>query len=305
MFIDTLCTAVPVDENLKSTIGNFISKRIVKTNSPKEATGMPSMVDFDIEEDSKDEEQLLQRILSRVNVLNPHGQQQKLRNLPKTKLLSRSRRSIFGKDDRNLVETSVKAQTYPFSTVIYLSSGCTGTLVGVQHVLTAAHCVHDGRKFLKQARNLRIGKCLHSFIIIIYHEATNCNYLTECPTVKNFIFGQNVFFRVVFLNYLHSVATKGRHLQGNFLTISQQFQFYLSKGLVLLIASLQWNGRSYFIRYSFSEKGWVTKISRHSKRDYIVSFLRSFSSLFLLIITGDQRSDSAFSNKLWWLNEYG
>ncbi|XP_031570090.1 serine protease 23-like [Actinia tenebrosa] len=157
MFIGTLCNAVPVHENFISTIRNFKSKSIMKTNSSKESTGMPFVMDFDIVEDSKDEEQLLQKILYRVNVFNPHGQEQKSRNLPMTKLLSRSKRSIFGLDDRNLVETSVKAQTYPFSTVVYLSSGCTGTLVGVRHVLTAAHCVHDGRKFLKQAKHLRIG----------------------------------------------------------------------------------------------------------------------------------------------------
>lgn len=177
VFINTLCNAVPVDDN-----GNFISKSIVKTNSSKETTEMPFIINFDIEEDSRDEKQLLRRILSQINVLNPHSPQQNLSNLSMPRLFSRSRRSIFGIDDRNLVETSVKAQRYPFSAVIYLSSGCTGTLVGVQHVLTAAHCVHDGRKFLKQARNLKIGKCLPVLSSICY-KLTECDYFTECPVV--------------------------------------------------------------------------------------------------------------------------
>jgi V8-like Glu-specific endopeptidase len=177
MLVGAVYAAVPVDKTVKSRIENFKSQTVAKKNL-EEALPTPSMMEFDIEEDSINEEQLLQRILSRVNTLKPHGRQQwKARILPTTKHLSRTRKSIFGIDNRNKVETSVKAQTYPYSTVVSLSSGCTGTLIGVQHVLTAAHCVHDGRRFLRQARNLRIGKCPPSYAHLVYSKTTIYFYL--------------------------------------------------------------------------------------------------------------------------------
>jgi len=47
--------------------------------------------------------------------------------------------NIFGPDDRKEVATN----SYPWSAVGRLDSGCTGTLVGHSLVLTAAHCVVD------------------------------------------------------------------------------------------------------------------------------------------------------------------
>lgn len=70
----------------------------------------------------------------------------------------RRRRQIFGEDDRVNMRTSLEAQMYPFSTAVMLSSGCTGTLIGPQHVLTAAHCVHDGKRHLKIAKRLKVGE---------------------------------------------------------------------------------------------------------------------------------------------------
>ncbi|KAF1384862.1 hypothetical protein PFLUV_G00124590 [Perca fluviatilis] len=67
----------------------------------------------------------------------------------------RVRRQIYGADGRFNIQGDNFLLDYPFSTAVRISTGCTGVLVSQQHVLTAAHCVHDGKDYVKGARKLR------------------------------------------------------------------------------------------------------------------------------------------------------
>ncbi|XP_029936424.1 serine protease 23 [Myripristis murdjan] len=69
----------------------------------------------------------------------------------------RRRRQIFGHDGRFSIAGQNFLLKYPFSVAVKLSTGCSGTLVGDRHVLTAAHCVHDGKNYVKGAQRLRVG----------------------------------------------------------------------------------------------------------------------------------------------------
>ena len=67
----------------------------------------------------------------------------------------RLKRHIFGKDNRMHVPPST-TQRFPFSAVVRLLSGCTGTLIWYKHVLTSAHCVHDGTNYIPLSK-LKVG----------------------------------------------------------------------------------------------------------------------------------------------------
>ncbi|MEQ2191426.1 Serine protease 23, partial [Xenoophorus captivus] len=69
----------------------------------------------------------------------------------------RKKRQIFGHDGRFSIAGQSFLLKYPFSVAVKLSTGCSGTLVGDRHVLTAAHCVHDGKNYVKGAQRLRVG----------------------------------------------------------------------------------------------------------------------------------------------------
>ncbi|XP_072293601.1 serine protease 23 [Eucyclogobius newberryi] len=69
----------------------------------------------------------------------------------------RIRRQIYGADGRFDIKGDNFLLDYPFSTAVRISTGCTGVLVSQVHVLTAAHCVHDGKDYVKGARKLKVG----------------------------------------------------------------------------------------------------------------------------------------------------
>ena len=69
----------------------------------------------------------------------------------------RSKREIFNYDTRfNIIKS--RQDRYPFTTVVKLSTGCSGHIVDSSHILTAAHCIHDGRSYVKGAKKLRVGR---------------------------------------------------------------------------------------------------------------------------------------------------
>lgn len=70
----------------------------------------------------------------------------------------RRKRNIFGHDTRFSLSLGKYSKVFPFSTVVHFSVGCSGTLISPNHVLTAASCFHDGRRFKKGSRRSLVGR---------------------------------------------------------------------------------------------------------------------------------------------------
>ena len=154
--IATTCNPLSLSSSWRDT-------KLAKWSRPSAIKEDPTEIEdstfyLNIEEDSNSVDDLAKKVLSAfslsdgdVSLNQVESRRRRTRRAPRPD-------GIFGKDNRVNMRTSLEAQMYPFSTAVMLSSGCTGTLIGSHHVLTAAHCVHNGKKLLKSAKKLKVGK---------------------------------------------------------------------------------------------------------------------------------------------------
>uniref|UniRef100_A0A8C8VNW4 Inactive serine protease 35 n=1 Tax=Pelusios castaneus TaxID=367368 RepID=A0A8C8VNW4_9SAUR len=94
------------------------------------------------------------RTLTHVNVL---GLAVDAARNTTTRTSSRRKRHIYGTDSRFSISDKRFMTNFPFSTAVKISTGCSGILISPKHVLTAAHCIHDGKDYIKGSKKLRVG----------------------------------------------------------------------------------------------------------------------------------------------------
>lgn len=122
----------------------------------KENCGKSQILDNNNNEDNLDFETLdiSKRSAFSYN-LNFTGNQVQTENEIETRKISKHyrrkvrKRAVFGYDSQYFLSSKKFGLKFPFSTVVKVSTGCTGVQLSSKHILTAAHCIHNGKQYLK------------------------------------------------------------------------------------------------------------------------------------------------------------